>query len=46
MQGPEHNSVTISWKRKETETNLSFFGHKQGLYSSPKLDPNLQDSNN
>jgi len=42
MQGPEHNSVTISWKRKKTVTNLSF-EHYEGLHSSPKLDPNIPD---
>lgn len=42
MQGPEHNSVTISWKRKKTKTNLSF-QHYGGLHSPKKLDPNIPD---
>lgn len=45
MQGPEHNSETISWKRKKTEKKLNS-GFQQGLYFSSKQGPNLQDRNN
>lgn len=45
MQGPEHNSETISWKRKKTK-KVELSGFQQALHFSPKQGPNLEDTNN